>query len=133
MRSFLMLILAAITLAASQGCASVAGVVVDPRGKPHPTAAFSVGRPDGLGSYANHRVNKEGRFKFSILGSDENYLWVYDSESEPMATARRIDRTEISDHMRIVLPRIQNSQDASFGHDRQVIDHSMKETGVPQP
>ena len=87
-------------------CTHVRGVVVDEgTERPHPTAVFTVGRPDGIAIYQRNPVERNGRFDFYISPTDESTLYVFDSSWGAAATMRRIDRTEISDHMHVVMPR----------------------------
>ena len=93
--------------AALGGCTHVRGVVVEERtGKPFSTAVFTVGRPDGIGVFQTNSVDRNGRFDFQISPTDESALYVHDSSGDVTSTMRRIDHSEISDHMRIVLPRM---------------------------
>lgn len=90
-------LLSGLTLSA---CTQISGVVIDDRTKkPVPTAVFSVGRPDGLGSFAKYPVDKEGKFDFQIFMGDENYIYVWDDKSDPRLTLQHIDRNELRKNM----------------------------------
>jgi hypothetical protein len=93
------------TLAAAGGCSHIAGVVVDERQRPLPTAVFSIGRPDGLATYGTHKVDSRGRFDFQLSAVDETNLYVYDGAGDPMSTLQHVDRNQISNHMKIELKR----------------------------
>ncbi|HVS70536.1 MAG TPA: hypothetical protein VHQ47_04695 [Phycisphaerae bacterium] len=89
---------------ACAGCQHIKGVVLDARQHPLPTAIFSVGRPDAIAVYARHKVDAFGRFDFELSSIDETDLYVYD-QTDPESTLRHLDPNELSDHMRIILPR----------------------------
>jgi hypothetical protein len=95
------LILAASVLAVG-ACTHLAGVVTRSDGKPVPTAEFSIGRPTDIAHYGEHPVDAQGQFSFYISPTDENYLYVYD-RTNPEATMRQMQRSEISDHMQVKL------------------------------
>jgi hypothetical protein len=96
MKSFLPLVLLALT-----ACTHVHGTVTDMRDRPLTTAKLSIGRPDGVGTFATYPVNDRGEFDFHISPTDENALYVYDSSGNPALTMRRLDRSDISEKMRI--------------------------------
>lgn len=106
----------------ASGCTQVAGEVVDPRGRPHTSAVFSIGHPDGLGAFARHKVDAHGRFKFTLMGSDESYLYVYDGSGDPIMTTRRVDRSEISQSMRIILPVAVKGNDTGIRYDSKMME-----------
>jgi len=85
-------------------CTHLQGVVEQAPGRPMPTAVFSVGRPDGIAVYEQHRADNRGRFDFYILPIDETNLYLYDGAADPRLTLRRIDRSEMSTHMHLDLP-----------------------------
>ena len=96
-------------------CTHVKGIVVDDvTGRSHPSAVFTVGRPDGIGVLQRNSADGNGRFDFQISPLDESALYVYDGSAEPSSTMKRIDRTEINDHMRVTLPRTHPGEDG-FG------------------
>lgn len=97
--------LGVLALLAAGACTHVKGVVLEDRTRrPVQEAEFTVGRPDGLGVFARHKVDKEGKFNFYISPTDEDFLFVWDGKGDPLLDVRKIDRNEISDHMTIVLP-----------------------------
>jgi|GEM_PF-3249018 len=95
-------------------CTRLKGVVLDERGRAHPSAAFSVGRPDGLGARSVHPADAKGRFDFSVMPIDENNVYIYDRAGNPAMTARRVDRFEFSDNMKVRLPRVRPDEAESF-------------------
>ena len=96
-------------------CTHVKGIVVDDRpGRPHPDAVFTVGNPDGIGVLQRNHADRNGRFDFYISPTDESLLYVYDSTQGASNTMRRIDHTEISDHMRVTLPRTIPDTDSGY-------------------
>jgi hypothetical protein len=110
-------ILGMIVLAGALGaCTHVRGIVVDEgTGRPRPSAVFTVGRPDGIAIYQRNPVDKNGRFDFYISPTDESSLYVYDSSWGAASTMRRIDRTEITEQMRVEMPRVSSEPDGGFG------------------
>lgn len=100
-------LLSALTLSA---CTHFSGQVVDDRThKPIPTAVIAVGRPDGLGSFEKHRVDKDGKFDIQIISSDESYIYVWDDAGDPRMTLQHIDRNLLRTNTVI---RMQPSPDA---------------------
>ena len=84
------------------GCAHVKGVAVDEiSGKPLRTAAFTVGRPDGIAVYERHGVDANGVFDFYLSPTDANFLYVYDSAGAPAMTMERVDSQQISESMKL--------------------------------
>jgi hypothetical protein len=67
------------------------------------TARLTIGRPDGIGVFAQHDVDAEGRFDFYISPTDENALYVFDNAGSPQMTMRRIDRMELGENMKLHL------------------------------
>jgi hypothetical protein len=100
MRIFQLLTLSFLPLALA-ACTHVKGTVMDTQNHPLTTAKFSIGRPDGVGAFATYPVNDRGDFDFYISPTDENALYVYDSTGNPSLTMRRIDRSDISEKMKI--------------------------------
>lgn len=110
--------LVAAGLCGMAGCAHLKGVVIeDPSGRPMRTAVFTVGRPNGIAILDRHTVDGRGAFDFSLFPTDENDLYLYDGAGDPELTMRRVDASEMSDHMRLFLraaPR-QNPGDGDMG------------------
>ena len=95
---FSCLLAAAASLA---GCIHMQGVVLEePSNRPFTTARITVGRPGGLAIFASHDVDSHGRFDFYIGPTDDNDVYVYDTTGS-VEDAIRLDRTEISDKMKI--------------------------------
>jgi hypothetical protein len=92
-------------------CTHLSGVVEQAPGRPLTTAVFSVGRPDGVGMYEQHHVDSQGRFDFSIISSDEQHLYLYDSAGDPRATMRRIEPVEMRKGMHIMMRGFTPSDD----------------------
>lgn len=91
------------TALALAGCMHLKGVVLtEPGERPHPTAVLAVGRPGGISAVETHAVDKKGQFDFNILPTDENSVYVYDA-ANPTTTMRQIDRSELSDKMKLHL------------------------------
>jgi len=86
------------TLAA---CIHARGTVTDMQNRPLTTAKFSIGRPDGVGAFATYGVTDRGDFDFYVFPTDLNAVYVYDSTGNPAVTMRRIDRSDVSDRMKI--------------------------------
>jgi len=100
MRICKLLALSLLPLALS-ACIHAKGTVMDPQNHPLTTAKFSIGRPDGVGSFANYNVTDRGDFDFYVFPTDLNAVYVYDSTANPAITMRRIDRSDINDKMKI--------------------------------
>jgi len=96
--------LAALLLAIA-GCTHVKGIVLDPTQRPVTDAEFTVGIPNGLGPFARYRVDPNGRFDFQIAPTDETHLYLWDGKGDPLISIRKVDRSEISDHMTIYMRR----------------------------
>jgi hypothetical protein len=98
-----MILLAGVLLAAG-GCTHLKGTVEEGPGKPSRTAIFSVGRPGGVAVYSTHRVDAGGRFDFMIPAVDEDNVYLYDGRGDPQSTMRRVDPSEMGDHMEMMVP-----------------------------
>lgn len=86
------------------GCTHLKGVVVDDTtGRPVPGAYFTVGRPTGVGVSATYNCDPFGRFDFSIVSTDEDFLFVWDGTGDPEVGVRRVSKTEMSTDMKIRL------------------------------
>jgi hypothetical protein len=97
--------------ALAPACMHVAGIVEEYPGRPSTSAVLAVGRPGGIGVSTTHRVDSKGKFDFYMSAVDENDLYVYDSHGDPQHTMRRVDRKEISDHMKLIVPSGQGRTD----------------------
>jgi len=99
------LLLVGVTAMAA-GCTHLKGVVLEDRTElPVKTAVFTVGLPGGVGVFEKHAVDDEGRFDFYISPTDESHLYLSDGKGDPVLDLRRVDSREMSDHMKIILPR----------------------------
>ena len=99
-------ILGVMGLLALAACTHVKGQVLEDRtNRPVTAAELTVGRPDGLGTFERIKVDAKGKFDFHISPTDENFLFVWDGKGDPLLAVRKIDRSEISDHMVIYLPQ----------------------------
>ena len=96
-------------------CTHLQGVVEQAPGRPSSTAIFSVGRPDGIAVFDQHRVNVRGHFDFYVLPIDESNLYLYDGAADPRLTLRRIDASEMSTHMHLDLPAANPNADLGPG------------------
>jgi len=97
----LLLLLPILLLAA---CTHVKGVVLqDPSQRPMTTAIISIGRPNGIAVYDQHKVDDHGRFDFYVGPTDEENLYIFDGASRPEMTMRRIQSYEISEKMELHL------------------------------
>ena len=82
------------------GCSHVKGqVLAEGTKRPVVDAEFTVGHPSGVGVFERHRVDQSGRFDFYISPTDDSHLYLWDGKGDPETAVRRIDRSEISDHM----------------------------------
>ena len=98
------------------GCTHVKGVVLeDQTNRPCRSAVLSIGRPDAIAVYARHTVDRQGQFDFYMSPTDESNLYLYDGAADALMTMRRIDRTEIGEHMRLVLHRAAGAGDSGVG------------------
>ena len=98
-------ILAFFPLLILPGCTHLAGTVHDAASRqPFAGAAITIGHPAGLGVFESHLTDARGRFDFYVFPTDENHLYLADPHGD-MTNARRLDRSELSDHMNLTLPR----------------------------
>lgn len=85
------------------GCTHVAGTVYEAgTSRPLAGATFTVGHPGGIGVFARHTSNAEGHFDFYIAPTDESHLYVFSGDP---TMARRVDRSEISEQMKVYVRR----------------------------
>lgn len=83
-------------------CTHVKGVVLEPiTERPVTDARFTIGNPTGVGTFQTFKVDENGRFDFSISPTDENYLFLWDGKGDPAIAIRKIDRSQLNDHMKI--------------------------------
>ncbi len=117
MRSLACLSLCLVVLSLG-ACTHVKGIAVeDASDRPLKTAQFSVGRPDGVGTFGTFSVNGKGEFDFYISSLDVGELYVYDGNGAPQLTMRHLDRGEINEKMRIpVHPAPSNVPDMEAPH-----------------
>ena len=93
--------MAALVMALS-ACTHLKGVVLEePSQRPVRTAMLTVGRPNGISVFEQHAVNSNGEFDFQIMPVDENNVYIYDTAAGAELTARKIDRSEMNDHMKL--------------------------------
>ena len=93
--------------ASLSGCTHLKGVVVEsPSGRPLITAKLDIGRPGSLANYGSHPVDGNGRFDFYISPTDTSMIFVYDGAAAPERTMRRLDQSELNDHMRLEIERM---------------------------
>ncbi len=104
MRAKAWIFLFVLSAAAMGGCMHVKGVVLDDRSnQPMRSAVFTVGRPNGIAVLDRHAVDSGGRFDFYLLPTDADDLFLHDSMADPEFTMRRVDPSEINDHMKLLL------------------------------
>ena len=77
-------------------------MVSDPGERPHPTAVLTAGRPGGISPAETHAVDNKGAFDFYFSSIEESNVYVYDAVN-PDATMRRVDRSELSEKMKLHL------------------------------
>ena len=93
-------LLGALGLLVLAGCAHVQGqVLYEGTKRPVPDAEFTIGHPNGVGVFARHKVDANGRFNFHISYTDDSHLYLWDGKGDADTAAQHIDRGEISDHM----------------------------------
>ena len=73
-------------------------------GRVSKSAVLAVGRPGGVGICTTHRVDAKGQFDFTMSATEENNLYVYDGRGDPVTTLRRVNRGDINDHMKLLVP-----------------------------
>ena len=86
------------------GCMHLKGVVEEGSGRPSKTAVLSVGRPDAVAVYSRHPVDSKGCFDFWVSLVNEDNVYVYDRRGDPQTTLRRINETEMSENMHLLVP-----------------------------
>lgn len=82
------------------GCTHLKGVVVDEiSSRPVPSAFFTVGHPSGVGVSAKYPCDAFGKFDFTILPIDEDFLYVSVGRADSDSQIRRVDKIEMGTNM----------------------------------
>ena len=87
-------------------CTHVAGMATW-QGTSFPAAGaeLSVGPPGSTFTRHYYLVNSKGHFSFWISSLDKDNIWLWSGRGSPTLDATQLDPAQISDHMKIAVPR----------------------------